>query len=425
MHEKEILLLNEEQHSILDRMEELRGVLFLTGKAGTGKSTLLNLFKRTIDHKVITLAPTGVAAILIGGQTIHSFFKFPPGWITPNDYRPLPKKMIQQIKMIIIDEISMVRADLLDHIDAVLRLSAKNDLAFGGIPMIWIGDLYQLPPIVSTNEEREYFGSVYPSPFFFSSKVMQRLDNFELIELNQVFRQNEMRFIRLLNRIRLNEADEEDLNEINTRHVQSTATIQAPYVTLTSTNSAASVINLKALNAIDQATKIYTATTTGIVHQSQHPADLHLSLKVGAQIMTIKNDPLKKFYNGSLGVVTELRENSIIARMNESDEIVEIGQNKWDVVRYKLKDNTIHSEILGSYTQLPVKLAWAMTIHKSQGKTFERILVDLGFGAFESGQVYVALSRCKSIEGVFLKEKLNWKDIRTDERVTEFLKAWS
>ncbi len=422
---EQVLVLSKEQHQILDRMEKFEGVLFLTGKAGTGKSTLLNLFKKTSDQKIITLAPTGVAAVLVGGQTIHSFFRFPPGWISTKDYKPLSKKMVEKIKLIIIDEISMVRADVLDHMDAVLRMSAKNALPFGGIPMLWIGDLYQLPPVVSSPEEKEYFQQFYQSPFFFSAKVMKNIPNFEIIELNQIFRQNELKFIRLLNKIRLNEIDEEDLMELNQRTIDMGQIVEQPIITLTSTNAAASAINLKALSEIDQVPKIYSASLTGTVQASHHPVDEYLSLKIGAQVMTIKNDPQKNYHNGSLGVVTELGEKSIKIRLEGQDEEIEIAPTTWDVVRYKLKDEGILAEVVGSFSQLPVKLAWAMTIHKSQGKTFDRIMVDLGRGAFENGQAYVALSRCKSLEGVYLKGNLNWRDIRTDERVTDFLRAWT
>ncbi len=423
-NQEEILRLSPEQQDVLDRLEMYQGTIFLTGKAGTGKSTLLKLFRKTSRKNIVCLAPTGVASVLIGGQTIHSFFRFPPGWISPKDYRPLAKKVADKIEMIIIDEISMVRADMLDHIDRLLRISKKSSLPFGGIPMLWIGDLYQLPPVVSSAEEKEYFSRQYQSPYFFSSKVMKELTNFELIELNEVFRQRDQKFVRLLNRIRLNETDESDLEEINERFSPIPINDENPIITLTSTNAAANDLNMKALMLLDTPQKSYSAQVSGSFAPSHSPADPVLTLKEGAQIMTLKNDPQKQYHNGSLGVITELGQESIQVRLEGNPVPIEIQPAVWDLVKYKLQDDSITAEVVGSFTQLPVKLAWAMTIHKSQGKTFDRVCIDLGKGAFEFGQAYVALSRCRSLEGIYLKQKLSWRDIQTDERVSDFLRAY-
>jgi len=422
--EGDILKLSAEQQDVLDRLEMYTGTIFLTGKAGTGKSTLLKLFRKTSRKNIVCLAPTGVASVLVGGQTIHSFFRFPPGWISPKDYRPLPKKVADKIEMIVIDEISMVRADLLDHIDSLLRISKKSSKPFGGIPMLWIGDLYQLPPVLSSAEEKEYFSKQYPSPYFFSAKVMRELQNFELIELNEVFRQRDHRFIRLLNRIRLNEADEEDLEDLNERCAPLPVEDEKPIITLTSTNAAANDLNMQALKQLDSPQKSYPAQISGSFTQSHAPADPILTLKEGAQIMTIKNDPQKLYHNGSLGVITELGTGSIQVKIEGSSSTIEIQPAVWDLVKYRLQEDSLTAEVVGSFTQLPVKLAWAMTIHKSQGKTFERVCIDLGRGAFEYGQAYVALSRCRSLEGIYLKQKLTWKDIHSDDRVTEFLRTY-
>lgn len=416
--------MHAEQHYALDRIQKLEGVVFLTGKAGTGKSTLLNLIKRTFRINMIVLAPTGVASVLVGGQTIHSFFKFPPGWISQKDYKPLSKSMAEKIDLIVIDEISMVRADILDHMDQLLKLSKKKDKPFGGIPMLWVGDLYQLPPVVSSPEEKAYFEHHYTSPYFFSANVMKELDSFELIELEQVFRQNELHFIRLLNRIRLNECDEEDLDEINQRAQADPTEDGLPAITLTSTNVQANQINLKELNKLDTSPKTYSAIMEGSINPSQFPAEQHLILKVGAQIMTLRNDPAKNFINGSIGILEELMPQSIRVKFPSQESSVEIPMATWEIVRYIYEDQTIKVNPVGSFTQLPVKLAWAVTIHKSQGKTFDKAIIDLGRGAFENGQTYVALSRCRTLDGVYLTQKLQWKDVRTDERVADFIRQW-
>lgn len=424
LESKEVYQLHAEQHYALDRIQKLEGVVFLTGKAGTGKSTLLNLIKRTFRINMIVLAPTGVASVLLGGQTIHSFFKFPPGWISQKDYKPLSKSMAEKIDLIVIDEISMVRADILDHMDQLLKLSKKKDKPFGGIPMLWVGDLYQLPPVVSSPEEKAYFEHHYTSPYFFSANVMKELDSFELIELEQVFRQNELHFIRLLNRIRLNECDEEDLDEINQRAQADPTEDGLPAITLTSTNVQANQINLKELNKLDTSPKTYSAIMEGSINPSQFPAEQHLILKVGAQIMTLRNDPAKNFINGSIGILEELMPQSIRVKFPSQESSVEIPMATWEIVRYIYEDQTIKVNPVGSFTQLPVKLAWAVTIHKSQGKTFDKAIIDLGRGAFENGQTYVALSRCRTLDGVYLTQKLQWKDVRTDERVADFIRQW-
>lgn len=425
LEDKLVFSLNPEQHDVLDQIHSHEGVLFLTGKAGTGKSTLLNIYKRLHQNNLIILAPTGVAAINVRGQTIHSFFRFPPGWIQAKDYKLISSSMVKKIDRIIIDEISMVRADMLDHIDQILRLSTKKNIPFGGIPMLWIGDLYQLPPIVSSPEERSYFKTEYESPYFFSAHVMKELKSFQLVELSHIFRQQDKRFIKLLNEIRLNDADHETLDEINERCIPIPSDQSNVIITLTSTNAAAQQINLKKLEEIDHPSKIYTAKIEGLIKPSQYPLDQHLLLKQGAQIMTMRNDPGKNFVNGSLGIIEELKENSILVRIENHDKLIEIQAVIWEIIRYTMEGSEIKTEVIGSFSQLPVKLAWAVTIHKSQGKTFENVIIDLGKGAFENGQVYVALSRCKTLGGIYLTQKLSWKDIRTDEWVTEFLQQWA
>lgn len=420
----EVLILHDEQHYVLDRLNDFKGVIFVTGKAGTGKRTLFKLFEKISTRRSIVLAPTGIAAVNVGGQTIHSFFRLPPGFVKREDYRALSKSLVKKIEMIVIDEISMVRADILDHIDQILRLSIGIDQAFGGIPMLWIGDLYQLPPVVSTSFEKEYFETQYTSPYFFSAHVMSEIKDFEVIELGQVFRQQDQRFIRLLNRIRTNSIDEDDLHELNSRKLEIIHTEETPIITLTSTNVIAQNINNIALQTLADSPRIYEARVNGIVSQSQYPNDQQLILKKGAQVMAIRNSPDKKYVNGSIGQVLELADDEITVLFNHDGDPVRINREDWDIIRYRVAGEELHKEVMGTFTQFPLKLAWAVTVHKSQGKSFDRIIIDLGRGAFENGQAYVALSRARSFEGVFLKQNLTWRDIRTDNRVTEFLEKY-
>lgn len=426
LSDRQILRLNQEHHYVLDCLEKASGVYFLTGKAGTGKSTLLNVFKKFSDKKLIFLAPTGVAAINIKGQTIHSFFRFPPSFISEKEYKKLPKKLLDQIDWIIIDEISMVRADLLDHIDRILRISRKDARPFGGVPMFWVGDLFQLPPVVSTPEEKAYFNSYYSSPYFFSSKVFAEIENFEMIELGKVFRQEDAYFLKLLNKIRLNELDYDELESINDICLHQNINLDLPFsIILCTTNYTVRNINLNKLEKIKSPPKVYKASIQGSVNPGQFPTDEMLILKVGAQVMLLRNDSQKKYVNGSLGIITKLNDNTVELLLEGNEETIEIEPNSWEVVKYKAetgKKDGIIAEVSGSFKQLPLKLAWAVTIHKSQGKTFDKALIDMGTGAFEYGQTYVALSRCKSLEGIQLKQPLKMKDIRTDDKVVDFIR---
>ncbi|MBK9107848.1 MAG: AAA family ATPase [Saprospiraceae bacterium] len=362
----------------------------------------------------------------IKGQTIHSFFKFPANFLTRSDYKAISRRLLESVDWIIIDEISMVRADLLDHIDQVLRLSMKSDKPFGGLPMFWIGDLYQLPPVISSQEEKFYLQNKYGSPYFFSSDVFKELHDFELIELSKVYRQKEMKFIRLLNKIRNNEIDEDDLDEINAQYKTSNLSEEEGLfrIHLCTLNKVAQAINLDRLSKLSTTAHIYQAQKSGIIHHTQFPADEQLILKPGAQVMLLRNDPQKRFVNGSLAIILHLKTDVVAVQLEESGEIVEVEAFEWQMIKYKTNTSdfgSIQTEITGSFKQLPLKLAWAVTIHKSQGKTFERILVDMGSGAFEFGQAYVALSRCTTLEGLRLAKPLKLSDIKTDERIVDFM----
>ena len=417
----------EEHHYTLDRMENCKGMLFITGRAGTGKSTLLNVFKKITAKKYITLAPTGIAAINVKGQTIHSFFKFPFGLFSSKDYKPISKSLLKNLDLIIIDEISMVRADLLDHIDQILKQQCSKDEAFGGIPLVAFGDLYQLPPVLNP-EEKYLFLKQYDNPYFFASRVFQNLVHFEMIELNQIFRQKEKYFIGLLQHIRENDMDYDLIDEINERCFINKQTDTELSIHLCSTNRTADFINQNKLNELSSTLFTFQANIQGQVLASQYPTDAALKIKEGSQIMMIKNDQSKRFVNGSLAIVTKCELDRIHVQIEGTDKPIEIEREQWEMIRYKEIQNTsseIQSEIIGSFSQFPLRLAWAVTIHKSQGKTFEHVTIDLGSGAFEHGQVYVAMSRCKTLEGIKLTKPLQLSDIKTDEKVNDFLRKFS
>lgn len=428
MNDTFIFQLNSEHHYVLDQLDSLKGCLFLTGRAGTGKSSLIQLFKKLNSKRVIYLAPTGVAAVQIKGQTIHSFFKFPPGWIRQSDYKTLPKKLIEQIDLIFIDEISMVRAELLDHIDQLLQLSTGIKKPFGGKDMLWCGDLFQLPPVVSTGFEKDYFQNVYASPYFFSANVFQKIESFELIELNRIYRQSDPFFIKLLEKIRMNDLDLDELEEINEHCFKSVDETEILQINLCTTNAAANRINMERLQALNDLPKIYKAKINGQVQINQYPGEAQLILKIGAQVVFTRNDPSKRFVNGSLGIVRGMKERTIEIELESDNNRIELEPFAWEIIKYSLqpgKNREFIPEIVGHFIQFPIKLAWAITIHKSQGKTFENIAIDMGSGAFEFGQAYVAFSRCKSLQGIQLKQKLRWQDIRTDERIIDFLRHHS
>ncbi len=424
--ERNPLILSADFKHALDVMEHYPLNCFITGRAGTGKSTLLQLFRQTTRKKIAVLAPTGIAALNVQGQTIHSFFRFPPRPLTGRDIRKRRgRKLYQNLDAIVIDEISMVRADLLDGIDQFLRLNRNQETPFGGVQMLFFGDLFQLPPVVERKTEALLFEQHYESPYFFSAKVFKQRYQLETIELRKVYRQENRHFLRLLEAIRLNQVDYDDLEELNARHLPRFEA-EDGHITLTATNAKADRINRKALEEIEAPVRRYTATTTGDFKPTLFPTDAMLELKVGAQVMFIKNDPDRAFVNGTIGRITQLEEERITVLTKKPDgteEEVTTGPMTWEILRYlpsKEKEGEIETETIGTFHQLPLRLAWAVTIHKSQGKTFDKVIIDLGRGAFEHGQTYVALSRCRTLEGIVLRQPLRARDIRTDERVVEF-----
>jgi len=420
--------LNPEFQRALDLMEKTARHVFVTGRAGTGKSTLLQYFRRQTKKKVVVLAPTGVAAINVGGQTIHSFFGFRPD-VTLSAIRKKTKgekkNLYKKLTAIVIDEVSMVRADLMDCVDAFLRLNGPDAKApFGGVQMIFIGDLYQLPPVV-TSREREIFRGHYATPYFFSAKVLEGLP-LEFVELEKVYRQTDSEFIRLLNTIRNRTATEDDLALINRR--ADPAFAPGPkdyYIHLTSTNDLADGVNKQKLDGLPG--KIWTAHgfIDGEFGKEYLPTDEVLKLKKGAQIMLLNNDSAGRWINGTVGRVTgfirgEDGDGAILARL-ETGGKVEIEPYRWEIYKFYLKDNELASEVVGAFTQYPVRLAFAVTIHKSQGKTFDKAVIDVGRGTFAHGQMYVALSRCRTLEGIVLKQPIKKSHILMDWQVVKYL----
>lgn len=423
------LELNASFREALDLMEKTDKGVFITGRAGTGKSTLLRLFRTTTKKKMVVLAPTGVAALNVKGQTIHSFFGFPGRPLSPKDIKKVRnKKVYKNLETIIIDEISMVRADLLDNIDLFLRLNRNNPEPFGGVQMLFFGDLFQLPPVVASDAEAMLFNNYYESPYFFSAHLFDRGYTMEMLELHKVYRQENRYFLRLLDAIRTNRMDFEDLEELNERYLPD-FNLEDHYITLSPRNYKVDQINERRLKELKEQEEVFFADVKGNFDPRLYPTEQALKLKLGAQVMFIKNDPEKKFVNGTIGKVLAFGNNTVKVEIKEEgkEKVIEVGKLDWEVLKYvpgKEDDKSIETEVVGTFSQIPLRLAWAITIHKSQGKTFERIIIDMGKGAFEHGQTYVALSRCTSLEGVILKQPIQMKDILTDFRIVEFYEQY-
>ena len=419
--------LNEKFLHALNLMEKSRKNVFITGKAGTGKSTLLHYFKNTTKKKIAVLAPTGVAALNVGGQTIHSFFRFQPDITLKSVKYIYDNNVYKLIDTIIIDEISMVRSDLLDCVDRFLRLNRKNsDEPFGGVQMIFIGDLYQLPPIIK-DKEKEIFQKHYKSQYFFDSKVFGNID-LEFIELEKIYRQKDKKFIELLNAVRNRTIIEEDIGELNKRV---DADFEAPndnfYITLTTTNELSNEINEKELSKLKGKIFEFKGEIKGKFDKNSLPTELNLKIKIGSQVMLLNNDSGHRWVNGTIGKVIDLEEDNkkeklIILELSNGKK-VRVSKHTWDIYRmyYNNEIKSLDSETIGSFTQYPLRLAWAVTIHKGQGKTFDNVIIDIGHGAFAYGQVYVALSRCASLDGIILKKPIRKNHILMDWKIVDFL----
>lgn len=411
--------------------------IFLTGKAGTGKTTFLNDFVRKTRKKHIVVAPTGIAAINAGGVTIHSMFGLPLRTFVPTTeringdlanniadlmhhfkYRKDKLKLLREIEIIIIDEVSMLRADVLDMMDFSLRHVRRNQQKFGGVQMLFIGDLYQLPPVV---RDEHVLGQYYRSPFFFDSYALKELPLITL-ELTTVYRQTDEKFLEILNEIRNGEIGDIDFETLNQRYIPDFEPKDEPYVYLTSHNRMADEINRKKLAELPGKSYFYKAEIDGNFNENQFPNDEILELKPGAQIMFIRNDATgeKKYFNGKLAEVVNVDANEITVIIDGHEDIYKLKKEVWEQKRYSLSaDKSIQEEVLGSFNQYPIRLAWAVTIHKSQGLTFDRLIIDAG-KSFASGQVYVALSRCRTLEGIVLKSKITPEVIFADKRVSKF-----
>lgn len=411
-------------------LEETDQHVFITGRAGTGKSTLLAYFRENTKKNIVVLAPTGVAALNIKGQTIHSFFKFKPD-ITLQSVKPVYKKddeknIYKKIDMIIIDEVSMVRSDLLDCVEKSLRINRGNSKPFGGVQMVFIGDLYQLPPVVTGNE-KEIFKTYYASPYFFDAHVMEGLP-LEFIELEKIYRQKDDTFISLLNAVRNNSATDEHLTAINARYDPTYVPNSRKFsLYLTTTNALADEINSEQLSRLRTKEHTYLGNVMGSFDNRAMPTDISLSVKKGSQIMMLNNDSASRWVNGSIGKIVNIITDEDIGELlivELSDgEIVEVMKYTWELFAfsYDTKKKQLESETVGTFTQYPLKLAWAVTIHKSQGKTFDQIIIDLGRGTFVHGQLYVALSRSTTLSGIVLKQKVTKRHILMDWRVVKFV----
>jgi len=421
--------------------------IFVTGKAGTGKTTFLKYIRENCPKQIAVLAPTGVAAINAGGVTMHSFFQLPFSPFIPDvggfnrqteeatnknsllgklRMTTEKKKILQELELLIIDEISMVRCDMLDAVDTVLRhIRRRNSERFGGVQVLFIGDMFQLPPVIKEHEWR-MLKDFYNSPYFFDSLVIKE----ELpiyIEFDKIYRQSEEKFINVLNQVRNNQVDDDGRSLLEKRFVPDfRRTKDDGYIILTTHNERARNKNETELNSLANKSFSYRAEIEGDFPESAYPAEEQLLLKVGSQVMFIKNDTerIKRYFNGKVGIVTELDDDKILIQCKDEPDEIEVKKEKWENIRYTVdkKSRQLNEEILGSFTQYPLRLAWAITIHKSQGLTFDKVIIDVG-EAFAPGQVYVALSRCTTLDGIVLQSHIRSNRMFSDERIVRFSKT--
>lgn len=381
----------------------------------------MQFFKRNTHKNVVVVAPTGIAAINVGGSTIHSFFRFPPGVVTKDRIKKLSdrKSLFKKLDTLIMDEISMVRADLMDAIDFSLRLNRENDEPFGGVQVIMFGDLYQLPPVVDDEEVKKFLDDVYGGCYyFFGAHVFKRVP-LTVLELTKVYRQKDIEFINLLDNIRKGNISFEELEILNER-AGVLPPEEEPVIVLTARNDQAYEINHSRLAQLPGREYIYEAVVTGKFDEKSFPTDRVLHLKKGAQVMMVKNDPYGRWVNGTLATVEGLSDSAV--RVSIGRNIYWVEPVVWEKLEhyYNFKEKKIETEVVGSFLQLPLKLAWAITVHKSQGKTFDKVVIDLGEGAFEYGQVYVALSRCRTLDGIYMKAPIRLHEIKVSPWVREF-----
>lgn len=438
---------NDQFNTALELVNQSSRNIFLTGKAGTGKTTFLKYIKEHCPKQIAVVAPTGVAAINAGGVTIHSFFQLPFAPFIPGQgngrkssagneetvdrhalvsrlrFNDDKRKVLQELELLVIDEISMVRCDTLDAIDTVLRYVRRRPLErFGGVQVLFIGDMFQLAPVIR-EQEWMLLCPYYNSPYFFESRVMQE-EQPVYIEFEKIYRQNEERFIRLLNQVRNNELDEDGMNMLEARFQPSfRRSKEDGYIILTTHNDTAREINARELESLEGSVSTYIAQIDKEFPERAFPADETLCLKVGAQVMFIRNDmdKAKRYFNGKIGMVTRLAEDKITVRCKDDQSEIEVKIEKWDNIRYIVNpaSRSMEEEILGTFKQFPLRLAWAITIHKSQGLTFEKAIIDAG-EAFAPGQVYVALSRCTNLDGMILRSRIRPHSLLIDDRIVEY-----
>ncbi len=407
--------------------------IFLTGKAGTGKTTFLHTLKDTLFKRMIVVAPTGVAAINAGGVTIHSFFQMPFGPILPGRLENSDNKFVQKfnkkkidiirsLDLLVIDEISMVRADLLDGIDTVLRRYKNKNQPFGGVQLLMIGDLQQLAPVVKDNEWN-MLRNFYDTVFFFSSKAFQQANAIS-IELKHIYRQQDNKFIKILNEIRDDRLSVESIKSLNDRYKPGfSPENNEGYITLTTHNASANRINEEQLKKVKAKTFTFEAEVEGNFPEYSYPVNQELKLKVGAQVMFVKNDssPEKRYYNGKIGIITDIEDDLIYVKSKGEESSIAVDREMWENIKYTIneKSKEIEEDVAGSFVHYPLRLAWAITIHKSQGLTFEKAVIDAQ-AAFAHGQTYVALSRCKTLEGLILSSQITEEGIICDQTINKF-----
>ena len=413
--------LSKQIKDLYSNLETTRGSVLLSGKAGTGKSTFVEYYRLNTTKKIIILAFTGVSAIKGRGRTIHAFFELP--WRIPNkpgDIKILRHKdFIKSLNTIIIDEVSMVRADLMDAIDKCLRLNRDNDVPFGGVKMLFVGDIFQLSPIAK-GTEKDAIDHLYPEgPFFFNSFAFKKI-NTKYIEFEKIYRQRDTKFIQALEHIRRNEISEEVLDFFNQRVTNNVEDKLKGLILLAPTNRRTFAVNTKKLKSLESPEFNYVGKVKGNFLLSDMVSEKHLKLKVGAQVMMTKNDQQKRWVNGTIGFIHKLEEDKIYVKIGKQIYLIE--KVMWEKFDYKLIKGKYEPKIIGSFEQYPLKLAWAATIHKCQGQTFDNAIIDLDTGAFAHGMTYVALSRVKTIDGLFLARPVKESDIKFDNRIYNFHK---
>lgn len=429
---------NKEFRQALKIIKESNQSLFLTGKAGTGKSTFLKYICEHVQKKHVVLAPTGIAAINVGGQTIHSFFKAPFRPVLPDDpdlstakgrifdflkYRKKHQKLIKELELVIIDEISMVRADLIDFIDRVLRVYSQNmRIPFGGKQILMVGDVFQLEPVVR-RDDWNILGRFYKSPFFFSANVFGQIDLVS-VELKKVYRQKNESFVKLLDAVRINRVGESEFKALNARvssDFEPDEKANELFITLATRKDTVDYINEKNLKKLPSKSFEFKGKIEGEFNENNLPTALNLELKEDAQVMFIKNDPEKRWVNGSLGRIMHLDDEDIGVILEDGTEVL-VDKVVWRNIKYEYneKEKRIEEKELGHFIQFPLRLAWAVTVHKSQGLTFDHVIIDMGEGAFAAGQTYVALSRCTSLNGIILRQNLRGNDVFVKKEVSDF-----